>query len=353
MRTYRGVVSEKKTTYMVFLTENGEFLRGVPIGDPPEIGEEAEFTLVAPSVIGKAKPRVVGAVFVAAALLFFVLSSLIPLNDKVMAYVQLEAGTAMEFGVNRKGNVISLRYLNETPDKTGSLKEWEGYPLSAVLDMAVLKLAVHDSKVVVTTIYPSSESKQEASQVIGGAVQEVSSKHRELNWQIDESTFEERTVADEQNMSIHQFKSSQNDKAIEKPMGNQSEKPSEKPVGNQSENRSQKPVIEKQPSEETKPTTSTPVQGQKSQTGPPPHASPKQNGKSEEKSKGPKKEWKNPRAEQNQKNKENSERPNPAADKENGPHPSSTNKNNKEGQGPPSKNHKEHQSKEKNPESIK
>lgn len=214
MQTYRGVVCEKKNKYMVFLTEKGEFLRGIPTGNPPEIGEESEFTLVSPSFItkGKAKPRFVAAVLVAAAILFFFMSSLGSMNEKVRAYVQLDAGTPMEFGVNRKGNVISLRYLNETPNEPATVNGWEGHSLHDVLDKAVLGLSDFDERVIITTIYPSDKSGQDTRHLIGNAVQEVRTKHDELNWDIGESTPEERKVANKKKMSIHQFKSIESEK---------------------------------------------------------------------------------------------------------------------------------------------
>ncbi|MFC5602866.1 anti-sigma factor domain-containing protein [Sporosarcina koreensis] len=305
MRTYRGVVCEKKSKYMVFLTEKGEFLRGVPVGNPPEIGEEAEFTLVAPSLITgrKAKPRFVAAVLVAAALLFFFVSSLGPLNEKVMAYVQLDAGTAMEFGVNRKGNVISMRYLNEPPNEPDVLNGWEGHRLQDVLDKAVLGLSDPDKEVMITTIYPTRESEKDTRHMIGDAVQEVRVKHEELNLDMVESTPAERKLANKKKMSIHQFKSTRNEK---------------------------KPVSEENPSEEK------PEQKQK-------EALPK-----------PKKEIvppgqmkkQDPPAEKKDKkqNEKRSEKVPPHADKK-GPPPHSSS-NNKHNQGPPGKQ-KEHPSKEK------
>ena len=72
MRTYKGIVCEKKNEYMVFLTKEGEFLRGTPIGPTPEVGEEAEFHLVAvPTLLRKRmKPLFVGPAIVAAVLLY-------------------------------------------------------------------------------------------------------------------------------------------------------------------------------------------------------------------------------------------------------------------------------------------
>ncbi|MDN4608528.1 anti-sigma factor domain-containing protein [Sporosarcina highlanderae] len=219
MRTYRGIVCEKKNRYMVFLTGNGEFLRGVPIGDPPNVGDEADFKLVAStcSVSSKSKQRAFGAVFVAAALLFLIVSLVSPLNEKVMAYVQLEAETAMEFVVDQQGTVISLRYLNETPIEPEHLSEWKGHALLTVLDMAILEFSVRDKQIIITTVYPTRESKRETNQIIGDAVKEVSVKHDALNLEIAESTPQERKIANKKRMSIHQFKSVQNEKP-EKPI---------------------------------------------------------------------------------------------------------------------------------------
>src|SRR4051794_36090121 len=109
MRTYRGVVCEQKKKYTVFLTEKGDFLRGIPIGETADIGDEVDFHLVftPPLLSGKVKPRFVGVVMIAAVLLFSIVASLIPMNNEVMAYVQLETGTAVELGVDQTGKVIT------------------------------------------------------------------------------------------------------------------------------------------------------------------------------------------------------------------------------------------------------
>lgn len=230
MRTYTGIVCEKKNKYMVFLTEKGEFLRGVPIGDPPEVGEEADFRLVTPTFIrgGRVKQRFVGAVMVATAVLFFILSSLSPLNEKVMAYVQLDAGTAMEFGVDRQGHVISLRYLNETAKESDHLSEWKGHSILAVLDRAVLESSATAKEMIITTIYPNSENERQTRQMIGEAVQEIRVKHEEINLDIAESTPEERKVANKKNMSIQQFKSTMYEKQPAREADSIKEKPIQK-----------------------------------------------------------------------------------------------------------------------------
>ena len=178
MRTYRGIVCDKKNKYTVFLTDKGDFLRGIPICETPDIGDEVDFQLVStPSLFSrKVKPRFVGAVMFATVLLFSIVASLIPMNDKVMAYVQLETDSALELGVNQKGKVISLRYLNETLAEPGnSLVEWKGYPIRIVLDTAVKEVSAGTSgvQVIITTIFPNAKSQHKVQGIVGSAVREV------------------------------------------------------------------------------------------------------------------------------------------------------------------------------------
>ena len=204
----------KKNKYTVFLTDKGDFLRGVPIGKTPDIGDEVDFRLVSsPSLFSrKVKPRFVGAVMIAAVLLFSIVASLIPIDDKVLAYVQLETDSALELGVNQKGKVISLRYLNETLAEPGnSHLDWKGHPIHIVLDTAVKELTADSSdvKVIITTIFPKAKSQHKVQGIVGSAVREVRSAHKELTWEVAESTAEERVMANKQEISIHKFKVSQ------------------------------------------------------------------------------------------------------------------------------------------------
>lgn len=214
MRTYRGVVCEKKSKYTVFLTKKGDFLRGIPVGESPDIGDEVDFypVFTPPLFAGKVKPQFAGAVLIAAVLLLFIVASLIPINDKVMAYVQLEAGMALELGVNQAGKVITLRYLNDASDEQeDKLTNWKGRPFSQVLDMAVKELVIEtsDVPVILTTIFTSSEKQHKVERIVGSAVQEVRGAHKELAWEIAGSTMEERGMANQHDMSIHKFKASQ------------------------------------------------------------------------------------------------------------------------------------------------
>lgn len=172
MRTYKGIVCEKRNEYMVFLTKEGEFLRGTPIGPPPEVGEEAEFHTVAVQTPRpkRMKPFFIGPAIVAAVLLLFVVASLIPQTSNAYAYVQLEGETTVELGVDEEGNVVSLRSLDEmTPFK---LDEWEGLPINVVLAKAVKQLISENEKIIITTVY-EKQNQEELKKRIDQAVNEV------------------------------------------------------------------------------------------------------------------------------------------------------------------------------------
>lgn len=214
MRTYRGVVFEIEKKYTVFLTEKGEFLRGIPIGGPPNIGDEVDFHLInTPSLFsGRVKPRLFGTVMIAAVLLLSIVASLIPMGDEVMAYVQLESDTAVELGINESGEVIVLRYLNGTSVETKkSPDHWKGDSISKVLDRALKKLTAKgiSEQVNITIIYENSKNQQKVQKIVGNAVRDVQSANKELTMKIGESTAEERAMANMQEMSVYKFKESQ------------------------------------------------------------------------------------------------------------------------------------------------
>lgn len=214
MRTYRGVVFEIEEKYTVFLTQKGEFLRGIPIGGSPNIGDEVDFHLInTPSLFeGKVKPRLLGTVMIAALLLLSIVASLIPRGDEVMAYVQLESDTAMELGVNESGEVIILRYLNGTSVETeNDLDHWKGGSISTVLNSAFKKLTAKDIRkpINIIIIYENTKNQQKVQKIVGNAVRDVQIANEELTIKIGESTFEERTIANKQEMSIYKFQESQ------------------------------------------------------------------------------------------------------------------------------------------------
>ena len=214
MRTYRGIVCEQKNKYTVFLTDKGDFLRGIPIGRTPDIGDEVDFHPVfTPALLSrKVKPRFVGAVMLAAVLLISIVASLMPMNDRVMAYVQLETSMALELGVNQTGKVITLRYLNDTNDEPGNrFADLKNYPIGEVLDTAVKELSAghNDMLVNITIIFQNVKSQEKVQGIVGSAVREVRRANKELTLEIGESTAEERVMANQHEMSVHKFKGSQ------------------------------------------------------------------------------------------------------------------------------------------------
>ena len=214
MRKYRGIVCEKQETHFVFLTTEGEFLRGTPVVENPSIGEEVEFYLLQPQMNPrkKWKPSFLAPILVAAVLLIVFVASMIPAeSEKAYAYVQLEGVDSIELGVDEEGNVITLRSLDEASTEIGA--DWIGLPIAVVLTQAVQEISPKE-EVVITTIY-EKEEKEELKQTIEKAVTEVQQKNSEKPVQLEKSTKEERSKANEKQKSIQQYKkqkSSQEDK---------------------------------------------------------------------------------------------------------------------------------------------
>ncbi|AOV06255.1 anti-sigma factor domain-containing protein [Sporosarcina ureilytica] len=206
MRTYKGIVCEKKKKYMIFLTSEGEFLRGIPIGKTPDIGDETNFQLV--PFREKAKFRFIGPAIAAAMLLLFISATLFTKNNQVMAYVQLETDTAVELEVNRNGKVIAVRDLKETTESNYYLTKWKGQKLEAVLDSIIKDTITRDSnkQVMITTVFSDSKNAGKVQEIVGDAVHNVRGEYEEFDWRISKSTEKERKTANEQKISIHELK---------------------------------------------------------------------------------------------------------------------------------------------------
>ncbi|MBS4197706.1 anti-sigma factor domain-containing protein [Lederbergia citri] len=220
MRKKRGIVCEKKKYYSILLTDKGEFLRGIPMKDKIEIGDEVEFLQVLwPFLFNrKVNPAIIGAALIAAMLLFLSASFLFPNTSTVMAYVQLDTDEAMEFGVDKKGNVVSLRHLKESASELeNSFEKWKGKPLRRVLDSVIKDLSTNpnDVQVMITTIFPNGEKKPIVHEIIESAVSDVQKSYKEVTLEVNESTFEDRMTANKQQMSVHEYKKS--DQEISEP----------------------------------------------------------------------------------------------------------------------------------------
>lgn len=239
MRTYRGVVCEKKDTYYVFLTSEGEFLRGTPLADDPMIGDEAEFQLLEagnPFLLTKIKPKVLAPILVAAIVLIFCVASLIPQQTKAYAYLQLEGEHAVEIGVDEDGQVISLRSLDD--DTPVNLDNWENLALAAVLVHAVKQVGAAQDELVITTVY-ENENNQHVKAQVDKAVNEVKSVQPEHQINVTESSAEERDKANEKNTSIQKYKQKEQQPVKEN-------KTSVDQQNNSSENQKQKTSVDQQ-----------------------------------------------------------------------------------------------------------
>lgn len=206
MRNFRGVVCEKKDDYYVFLTSEGEFLRGTPLVDDPMIGSEAEFQLLeakAPFLLTQIKPKILAPILVAAIVLIFCVASLIPQQTNAYAYVQLEGEHAVEIGVDEDGQVISLRSLDD--DTPIDINNWENLALAAVLVHAVKQVGAAQDELVITTVY-ENETNQEVKAQVNQAVKEVKAVKSEQHINVTESSAEERKKANENNTSIQKYK---------------------------------------------------------------------------------------------------------------------------------------------------
>lgn len=167
MRKYRGIVCEKKASYTVFLTENGEFLRGVPLIADVQIGEEAAFHLIASTTSKRRmKPIFIAPALIAAILLLFLVASWFPKATPAYAYIQVEGDSTIEIGVDEDGKVISLQSSTET------MSDWEGQPMDLVLAKAVEQISTDKNELAVTTVY-EKEDKPKLKKQIEKAVQKV------------------------------------------------------------------------------------------------------------------------------------------------------------------------------------
>lgn len=214
MRTYKGIVCEKKTKYMIFLTKEGKFLQGVPIISNPEIGQEVEFRLMGVTTLSRnwTKPSFLAPVIVAAMFLLFVIASFIPNPGTALAYVQLDANNSVELGVDQEGLVVTLRSLNDTAPIM--LEDWEGNPVDIVLSNIVKQLSPVAKEIAITTIYENNKESSDMKEIIEVAVEEVQSEHTEKVWIVNESTIEEREEADKHDKSIQKLKEVENENKI-------------------------------------------------------------------------------------------------------------------------------------------
>lgn len=219
MRKYKGIVCEKKATYSVFLTEEGEFLRGIPLISTVQVGEEAEFHLTAhASSPNRMKPIFIAPALIAAMLLIILVASWFPQTTPAYAYINVEGDSKIEIGIDEDGKVISLQSTAE------KIKDWEGQSIDHVLAKAVEQVGAEEKELAVTTVY-EKEDKPKLNKQIEKAVKQVKK---------DKPSSKKRSAEPEQKKL----------KPVAKPPG-QMKKEEKDSKSNNKQNNSQKPAENK------------------------------------------------------------------------------------------------------------
>ncbi|HWL23478.1 MAG TPA: anti-sigma factor domain-containing protein, partial [Ureibacillus sp.] len=174
MHTYNGIVCEIKKNYMIFMTTEGEFLRGIPTNKNAQIGDEVEFTLLSsPSLSYKRKKTlIIGPSLIAAALLIFFLTMLLPNTNSAFAYVQV--GNELEFGIDETGKVISVESLIK--EKSIEMNDLRGLPINEALKKAVEEISTDTQDLSITTRF-NDEKPSTTKNEIEKAVNEVRNHH--------------------------------------------------------------------------------------------------------------------------------------------------------------------------------
>lgn len=123
MMTHYGIVMDVKEDYAIFLTEDGEFMKGIPDSDA-EVGEYAHFTEYKPPFKLTKSPALAPILAIAATMVLTFGASFSNVPE-AYAFVELENGERIELGIDEEGTVI---YVEGVEDHS-----WEDKALSKVL----------------------------------------------------------------------------------------------------------------------------------------------------------------------------------------------------------------------------
>ncbi|MCG3088134.1 anti-sigma factor domain-containing protein [Sporosarcina cyprini] len=195
------------------MTSDGEFVRGCPIGDNPEIGQEVEFRPISSPRLHK-KPLLYGPVIAAAMLLVVLFASIYPDNEKALAYVQMESKAALEFGVDQRGMVVGYHQFGDTQKLVSEtlLSGWVGLPIHDVLGKAAHEIADESGaeEMVVTLVFKDNEKSAKMKDIMNTAIKSARNSQAEVKLQVVESSEQERKLAKKKDTSIQQYKKQQN-----------------------------------------------------------------------------------------------------------------------------------------------
>jgi len=180
MRTYRGIVCEKYENYIIFITQDGEFHKGIPLGADPDIGEEVDFSTLPISLPARKKKVIYRLTPVVLAALFFisiVAFNLLPEKQAAAAYIQLNGAHSIEIGIDNNGNVVSIENKKE---EQFNLKNIEGQPIGTALDRVMNEIYKDVEELSITTKY-TNESLSELKQQVENVVIEVQENFTKTN----------------------------------------------------------------------------------------------------------------------------------------------------------------------------
>ncbi|MFC7687121.1 anti-sigma factor domain-containing protein [Ureibacillus sp. GCM10028918] len=192
MRIYRGIVCEKHTNHIVFLTQNGEFHKGIPLIANPEIGEEVEFYLGTASMMRRKKPiayiKLAPAILAALLFIFIGTSLLLPDKNAAAAFIRLNGNHSIEIGVNDQGDVVSI---DTNSNEALGIEDIQGLPIEAALSKVINELYTNDELLSITAKY-EDESLPELKTQVEKAVVEVKQQKPKTNADSKDNTSNEK-----------------------------------------------------------------------------------------------------------------------------------------------------------------
>lgn len=214
MNKQKGIVFENTSSYSIFLTDDGRFLKGIS-DSVSEVGEEVSFRPYVERVAFKKPKRkaYMAPLIAAVAILFMFFSVLLPSQTKVSAYVQLDFNPSVELGIDSQGDVQVFRGLN---DDGVALKRdisfWKGKSLTWVMSKIVNESNVSfedESQFGITTIISENQNQVALEKIITTAVTRTTVKIAPEKIRINKATTEERLQANEKGVSVETYKESQ------------------------------------------------------------------------------------------------------------------------------------------------
>lgn len=243
----KGIVCEIKKEYCVFLTADGQFMRGIPVNANVLVGEEADFHEFVVTTKRRSIKRTVFPIIAAAAIFILLFATVLSPSQSVYAYVQVGGIETVEFGVDESGQVIDVRTLSGK-DLEYETSLYKGKPFEEVIENLILSDDIQSEIVSITTVYTKKAGSSNSKKAIEQAISDVKGKFDGKEVSVFEATEKDRNEANEKGLAIQQhLKTQKPDK--KKPQNDQNKKPDVK-AGPEKNNSGQKSQSPKKPNEE-------------------------------------------------------------------------------------------------------